>query len=143
VSPTLPFGRGRRRRDADRRALLRGQAVEVTGKLRRTSARGWGPWTDATIVLEALPDGMAWWHVDDPVAVGLPTTRGPVDAAFAEVDEVRLRAVRFRTEAFWGMDGDIVVISTERATTELALAPDLTAPVADRLRDLLGLVADE
>jgi hypothetical protein len=41
------------------------------------------------------------------------------------------------------MDGDIVVISTERATTELALAPDLTAPVADRLRDLLGLVADE
>jgi hypothetical protein len=139
----MPFGKGRRARDAHRRSLLRGEAVEVVGKLRRTSARGWGPWTDALVVLGALPDGQAWWHVDDPVAVGLPATRGPVDLAFGEVDEVRLRAVRFRTEAFWGMEADIVVVSAERATTELALSPDLTAPVVDRLRDLLGLAPTE
>ena len=50
-----------------------------------------------------------------------------------------LRPVRFRTEAFWGMDAEIVVLTSERATTELALAPDVTAPVVERLREQLGV----
>lgn len=136
---SLPFGRGRRQREERRASLVRGDLVPVECRLRRTSARGWGPWTDAVVTLGALPDGDAEWHVDDPIAVGLPVTRGPVDARFTDIDEVWLRAVRFRTEAFWGMDADIVVLRAERATTELACDPDLTVAIAARLRALLGL----
>ena len=86
-----------------------------------------------------MPDGVVNWHADDPIAVGLPSVRGPVDATFSEIDDVWLRPVRFRTEAFWGMDADIVVLQAERATTELALGPDLTGPLVERLREQLGL----
>ncbi|MCU1497933.1 MAG: hypothetical protein JWM47_1886 [Acidimicrobiales bacterium] len=141
MSRQLRLGRGRRRQDLRRRALLRGEVVELDCQLRRTSARGWGPWTPATVTLGSLPDGIVNWHADDPIAVGLPAVRGPVDATFSEIDEVWLRPVRFRTEAFWGMDADIVVLRSERATTELALAPNLTGAVTERLRDQLGLTA--
>lgn len=110
----------------------------MASKLRRTSARGWGAWTDATLAFGPSPHGAVRWHVDDPVAVGLPSTRGPVTVTFTDIDEVRSRAVRFRTEAFFGMDADIVVLVSERATVELALPVDLTDPVVDRLRAHLG-----
>ncbi len=108
-------------------------------RLRRTSARGWGAWTDAVVTVGAGPEGRVAWHADDPIAVGLPSTRGPVDATFTEIDDVWARAVRFRTEAFWGMDAEIVVLTAERATTELALPPELSGPAIDRLREQFGL----
>lgn len=126
------FGRGRRRRDL-RSAVVRGEHVEVDVRLRRTSARGWGPWTEAIVILGPLPDSPVSWHVDDPVAVGLPVTRGPVDADFTDIDRITLRPVRFRTEAFWGLEAEIIVLHAERTTTELALPPPLAEPVHDRL----------
>lgn len=132
-----PFGKAKRRREERRRALVRGEAVEIDCQLRRTSARGWGPWTPGEVVLGALPDGVATWHVDDPVAVGLASVHGPVDARFADVEHVWLRPVRFQTEAFWGMDAQIVVLEGERSTVEVAVEPDLVDPLAERLGDLL------
>lgn len=134
-----PFSRARRQRDARRRALLAGEAVALDGHLRRTSARGWGAWTPARLSLGALPDGPARWYVDDPVAVGLPSGHGPVSATFVEIGELWLRPVRFRTEAFFGMDADIVVLGSERGTTELALPVDEAPLVAARLESLFGL----
>lgn len=139
ASLSLPFGPGRRSRDARRGALLRGAEVVLEGRLRRTSARGWGPWTDVVLSLGSAPDGPVSWHADDPVAVGLPATRGPVDATFTDIDDVWPRPVRFRTEAFWGMDGEIVVVTAEGATTELALPGPVTAPFVERVREQLGL----
>lgn len=110
----------------------------MAARLRRTSARGWGAWTDATLAFGPSPDGPVRWHVDDPIAVGLPATRGPVTVTLVDVDEVRRRAVRFRTEAFFGMDADIVVLTSERGTVELALPADLVGPVEERLRVHLG-----
>ena len=107
--------------------------------MRRTSARGWGPWTEVVLTLGAAPDGPVNWHADDPVAVGLPATRGPVDATFTAIDDVWLRPVRFRTEAFWGLHGEILVLAAERTTTELALPAALTGPFVERVRDQLGL----
>lgn len=135
----LPFGAGRRRRDERRRALLRGEEVALDARLRRTSARGWGPWTDVELDLGPAPDGPVDWHAEDPVALGLPVTRGPVDDRFVDVHDVWLRPVRFRTEAFWGLDGEIVVITAERATTELAVPAPIAGPLRDRLREQLGL----
>lgn len=137
MSPPARFGRGRRARRDLRSSVVRGEHVEVDLKLRRTSARGWGAWTDAIVILGPLPSSPVSWHVDDPVAVGQPANRGPVSADFVEIDRVTLRPVRFRTEAFWGMDARIVVLHSERATTELALPEELTDPVHDRLRSQL------
>ena len=133
-----PFGRDRRQRDLLRIALLRGEQVAVDCRLRRTSARGWGPWTDALVTLEAGPNGAIIWHADDPIAVGLPSTRGPVEATFAEIKHVWTRTARFRAEAFWGMEDTIVVLTAERATTELAVHPELTASLFERVREQLG-----
>ena len=133
-----PFGRDRRQRDLLRIALLRGEQVAVDCRLRRTSARGWGPWTDALVTLEAGTNGAVTWHADDPIAVGLPSTRGPVDATFTEIKHVWTRTARFRAEAFWGMEDTIVVLTAERATTELAVHPELTASLFERVREQLG-----
>ncbi|HEX2577486.1 MAG TPA: hypothetical protein VHK88_14120 [Aquihabitans sp.] len=133
-----PFGRDRRERDDRRRSLRRGEAVTVACRLRRTSARGWGPWTPAELTLGPVPDGPVGWHADDPIAVGLPATRGPVDARFDDIDDVWSRDVRFRTEAFWGMDGGIIVLAAERATTEVAVPPELLGPLLERLQSQLG-----
>jgi len=113
--------------------VVRGAHVEVDVKLRRTSARGWGPWTDAIVIIGPLPDSPVSWHVEDPVAVGLPSTRGPVSADFRAIDRVTRRPIRFRSEAFWELDGEILVLHAERTTTELALPASLTGPVYDRL----------
>ncbi len=133
-----PFGKARRRREERRRALVRGEEVEIDCHLRRTSARGWGPWTPGVVGLGALPHGLATWHVEDPVAVGVAAVHGPVDARFADVDDVWLRPVRFQTEAFWGMDARIVVLEGERSTIELAVEAALAEPLAERLGDLLA-----
>ena len=133
-----PFGRDRRQRDLLRIALLRGEQVTVHCRLRRTSARGWGPWTDALVTLEAGTTGAVTWHADDPIAVGLPSTRGPVDATFTEIKHVWTRTARFRAEAFWGMEDTIVVLTAERATTELAVHPELAASLFERVREQLG-----
>ena len=112
--------------------------MEVACKLRRTSARGWGPWTDGVVHLGPPPNGRAEWHVDDPVAVGFSSTAGPVDQRFDEVTDVYLRSVRFRTEAFWGMEADIVVVASDRGTIELAVRPPDSDALASRLDALLG-----
>ena len=110
--------------------------MTVDGRLRRTSARGWGPWTEATLVLGAAPDGEARWQVADPAAVGLVSTHGPVDEAFGAGTDIYVRAVRFRTERFWRAGGDIVVVASEGSRLELALPPGLADPVAERLVEL-------
>ena len=121
-----------------RGALLRGEAVEVPGLLRRTSARGWGPWTDAIIRVPEMGGTDVSWHVDDPVAVGLPVLRGPVDEYFGDVEHVWPRPVRFKSEAFWGMEAQIVVVTEERVTTELAFPVPVTEPLMQRLLTHLG-----
>jgi len=87
--------------------------------------------------LGALPDGEARWSTDDAVSVGFASTNDHVDLAFEDVTDVYLRSVRFRTEAFWGNEGDIVVVTAERSTVELALPPGDAEAVAARLSDLL------
>lgn len=132
---------GGRRRSAGALAaeLSRGGPVRVPCRLRRTSARGWGPWTEAVLDLGALPDGEARWRTDDPVAVGFASTNEVVDLPFEEVSDLYLRSVRFRTEAFWGMDADIIVVAAERATIEVAVPPGDAEAVATRLADLVGM----
>jgi len=131
------FGSARREADARHRALSRGDAVALPCRLRRTSARGWGPWTSAELVLGALPDGGARWRAPDPIAVGFPATRGPVDLPFTDVVEVAVRPVRFQTEAFHGMAAEIVVVVADPSTIELALPPGESALALDRLVELL------
>lgn len=134
-----PFGRNRRNREAQRRALRRGDPVELACRLRRTSARGWGPWTEATLRLAELGSGGASWHTDDPVSVGLPLVNGPVAEELVDVDEIWLRPIRFRAEAFWEPDGEILVITSENGTVELAFPQELIADVHTRLHDQMRL----
>ena len=129
--------RRRRRSGALAAALARGGELSVPCRLRRTSARGWGAWTEAVVVVGSLPDGGARWSTDDAVAVGFASTNERIDLPFEEVTDVVLRAVRFRTEAFWGMDNDIVVVASDRGTIELALPPGDAEPLASRLAELL------
>lgn len=120
-----------------RAKLSQGGPVRVPCRLRRTSARGWGPWTEATLQLGAVPDGEARWLTDDAVAVGFSSTNPSVNLPFEEVSDVYLRTVRFRTEAFWGMENDIVVVASERGTVEVAVTPGDAEALAARLVELL------
>ena len=135
------IGRERRRRLAVRDALVHGRAADVACPLRLTSARGWGPWTEATVRLGDEADGMITWQTDDPVAAGLPAMTGPVEAQFRQIDDAWLRPVRFKTEAFSGMDARILVLTSERTTYELAPPPELAEPMLMRMRLLLDLDA--
>ncbi|MGI8756924.1 MAG: hypothetical protein ACR2MB_13920 [Acidimicrobiales bacterium] len=137
MSVPRPFRGGRNADQAQRGALSRGEAARVPCRLRRTSARGWGLWSPATLVLGPLPDGEARWLCPDPVAVGFPATKGSIDLPFTEVSEIWLRPVRFQTEAFHGMEAEIVVVASPNSTIEVATATDVAALVADRLHDLL------
>lgn len=130
------FGRAKRERAEQLLRLELGEPVVQAASMRRTSSRGWGPWTDVELHLGAGPDEGAWWHAEDPLAVGFAPARGPVDVAIAAVTSVWCRPVRFSTEAFFGMDAEIVVVEGERTTLEFALDPDLTGPVAARLAHL-------
>lgn len=111
--------------------------MRVPCRIRRTSARGWGPWTEAVVALGAIPDGEARWSTGDAVAVGFASTNTHVDLPFEEVSDVFLRSVRFRTEAFWGMDNDIVVVVSERGTIEVAVTPGDAEAVAARIDELV------
>ncbi len=136
-----PFGRKRRQTEERLAGLRSGVATVVEGRLRRTSARGWGPWTPVRITLGTLPDGAAVWHVEDPVAVGVPAVHGAVHASFASGATIWLRPVRFQTEGFWGTDAQIVVVEDDRSTIELALEPPLDQAVAERLTALLSIAS--
>lgn len=125
-----------------RAAISRGGALDVPCRLRRTSPRGWGPWTDGLVHLGALPDGGARWSTDDAVAVGFASTNERVDLPFEDVADVVLRSVRFRTEAFWGMDNDIVLVVSDGTTVEIAVPPGGAEPLAGRLAELLQLPVD-
>ena len=46
--------------------------------------------------------------------------------------------MRFKSEAFWGMEGQIVVLTEERVTTELSFPSPVTEPMVQRLRTHLG-----
>jgi hypothetical protein len=46
------------------------------------------------------------------------------------------RAVRFRGEAFYGLDADVIVLTTERHVSEIATDPEETDLVAQRLRSI-------
>jgi hypothetical protein len=46
------------------------------------------------------------------------------------------RPVRFRGEAFYGIDGEVIVLTTERHVTEVATEPADTDLIATRLRTL-------
>ncbi|MCU1369228.1 MAG: hypothetical protein JWO77_422 [Ilumatobacteraceae bacterium] len=129
--------RNRRNDGALRATLSQGGPVRVPCRLRRTSARGWGPWTEGALTLGAIPDGEARWLTDDPVAVGFASTNSHVDLPFEEVSDVYLRSVRFRTEAFWGMENDIIVVASERGTVEVAVPPGDAEAVASRLAELV------
>lgn len=129
--------RNRKNDGALRAKLSQGGPVRVPCRLRRTSARGWGPWTEGSVVLGALPDGEARWTTDDAVAVGFASTNTHVDLPFEEVSDVYLRSVRFRTEAFWGMENDIVVVVSERGTVEVAVTPGDAEAVAARIDELV------
>jgi len=109
----------------------------VRCRLRRTSARGWGAWAHAELLLGARPGDGARWSTADAIAVGFASTNERVDLPFEEVTDVYLREVRFRTEAFWGMDNDIVVVASGRGTIELAVAPGDAEALATRLESLL------
>jgi hypothetical protein len=80
--------------------------------------------------------GIPTWEVDDPIAVGYAATNDRVALPFGAVTDVYLRAVRFRTEAFWGMENDIVVVVAEEGTIEVAVAPGDAEALAERLQAL-------
>ncbi len=137
----MAFGRARKARAALAAALETGTAVTLECSGRRTSPRGWGPWTPLVVHVGATAADGAWWHADDPLAMGFAPGRGPVDVAFSAVTAVWVRPVRFQAEAFHGMDGEIVVVEGERSTVELAVPAELVAPLAARLAVVLGAEA--
>ena len=51
----VPVLTARRRERARRSRLAAGQSVALLGRMRRTTTRGWGPWTDGSLLLGALP----------------------------------------------------------------------------------------
>jgi hypothetical protein len=128
--------RGRRRSQLRHDQLAAGEAVEVPCHIRRTSSRGWGPWIAGQLTLPA--SGAAAFVADDPLKRSLVSGRaggsGPVPVEGP--GSLATRAVRFRGEAFYGIDGDMIVLTTERNVTELATEPPETDLIADRLRAL-------
>jgi hypothetical protein len=80
----------------------------------------------------------AEWDVADPQAVGLKPSRASRTVVVAGVVSVELRKVRFREEAFEGMDAEIVVVTTERHVTEFAFPVEETEEVYRRLDALVA-----
>jgi hypothetical protein len=128
--------RGRRRAQERFDRLTAGEAVEVTCHLRRTSSRGWGPWIPGSLSLPA--SGTPQFVVADPLKRSLVSGRaggsGPVPVESPGV--LTRRAIRFRHEAFYGPEGDVIVLTTERHVSEIATEPAETDLIAQRLRSL-------
>jgi hypothetical protein len=87
----------------------------------------------------ALPsEGAASFVAADPLKRSLVSGRaggsGPVPVEGPGA--LARRPVRFRGEAFYGIDGEVIVLTTERQVTELATEPADTDLIATRLRAL-------
>jgi hypothetical protein len=110
--------------------------VDVVCHLRRTSSRGWGPWIHGELSLPA--SGTPQFVVADPLKRSLVSGRaggsGPVPVEGPGA--LTTRRVRFKGEAFYGLDGDVIVLTTERHVSEIATEPAETDLVATRLRAL-------
>ena len=108
--------------------------------LRRTSSRGWGPWVPGELSLPSPGSGTAHpqFTVADPMKRALVSGRaggtGPVPVEGP--GSLATRAVRFKGEAYYGLDADVIVLTTERHTSEIATDPSETDLVAQRLRSL-------
>jgi hypothetical protein len=129
-------GRGRRRAQQRHEQLAAGEAVEVPCHIRRTSSRGWGPWVEGQLVLPASdsPSFVAGDPLKRSLVSGRAGGSGPVPVEGPGA--VTTRPVRFRGEAFYGIDGDVIVLTTERHVSELATEPYDTELITDRLRAL-------
>ncbi len=130
-------GRSRRVVRIRRLLLAAGQEVEVPCRLRRTSARGWGPWTDGVLLLSARGVHKAEWRADDAMAVGLTPSRANEPFLVTDVVGIDVRRARFREEAFHGPDTEIVVVTAERSVTEFCVPPDEVDEVRERLGALV------
>ena len=131
---------GRSRRDVRVRLLLlaAGQEVEVPCRLRRTSARGWGPWTDGVLLLAQRGDHRAEWRVTDGLAVGLTPSKAGQAFPVADVVNVAIRTARFREEAFHGPGTEILVVTADRSVTEFCVPAEEVAEVFHRLDAVAG-----
>ena len=129
----------RRREQAERRRrLAAGEPVDLTARIRSTTTRGWGPWTDGVVLLGPRHGGANQWRVDDPTAIGLTADQGAATTPFADLEQVTLRDVRFKEEAFYGHGGSIIVVTNDRSTIEIALPPAETGEALVRLAAGVG-----
>lgn len=135
-SPRVRGRRAKRELAVRRQRLAAGEGVALPCKARRTTSRGWGEWCDGRLRLPGAEGGGASFVVDDPTAVALVTRQGAAPVTLDPPHEVRVRPVRYKTEAFHGSDAEIIVVTSERRVVELALPPDDVEPVARRLAQL-------
>ena len=133
-----PVLSSRRERHDRQRRLDAGEPVELAARIRRTTTRGWGPWTDGALLLAARAGGKSRWWVADPTAIGLTADQDSDARDFDDVERVTLRDVRFREEAFYGQGGSIIVVSANRSTMEIALPPSQTGEALVRLAATIG-----
>jgi hypothetical protein len=105
----------------------------VPCRLRRTSARGWGPWTEGVLLLAARGEYRAEWRAADALAVGLTPSRATEPFRVADVVGLEVRTARFREEAFHGAGTEIVVVTAERSVTEFCVPPEELEEVFERL----------
>ncbi len=85
------------------------------------------------LLLGARGEGKAEWTATDALAVGLRPSRAIKTFRVTEVVRVVVRPARFREEAFYGPDTDIVVVTAERSVTEFCVPPEEVDEVSDRL----------
>lgn len=137
--------RRRARREAEARldGLRSGAAVELPCRARRTTARGWGEWVDGRLRLPAPGGGAADFVADDPHDVALVTRRGEAPVVLDPPQEISVRSVRYKAEAFHGPDAEIVIATSPLRVVEIALPGDLVEPTARRLATLTAAGPDE
>ncbi len=136
-------GRGRHAVRSRHERLVAGMSVELPCRLRRTSARGWSPWVEGALELPArdATGEQARFVAAVPAKASLISGRAGRTGPYVLRGPVRLtrRAVRFKTEAFYGEDAAVIVLTGDPdtkdsvSTTEIALAPEDTDAVIDRL----------
>jgi len=126
-----------RRETAARRDLLAGDgAVELPCKARRTTSRGWGAWVDGRLRLPGPGGDQPEFVVDDPATVALVTRHGAAPVVLEHPLEVEVRDVRYKAEAFYGPEAEILVATSPRRVVEIALPPEETEAVARRLAEM-------
>ena len=123
-----------------------GDAVELPGRVRRTSARGWSPWIVGVLKLPTQGDvgGTVSFVADVPAQASLIFGRAGRTGPLVLRGPVRLsqRRVRFKTEAFYGMDAMVLVLTGDpdlkdsTTATEIALPADEVGAVVSRLQSL-------